>query len=270
MKEELFIDTYLLTNWLLNLACLYTTQTITKGKVKAVRALAASFVGALYAVFSVVVRPPGWVGLLLWLLVLIAMVYWVNAPTDLPRLVKAVLLCFLLATALGGILEALRNLFYPLGYKTTLIAILLGCGFCITGIRLFFLQVWQKANLKRVGLTLKLEESQLHLTGMVDSGNLLCEPITGHPVILIGARHINEKSLSPYFQGCPQNTKNFYIIPARTASGSMLVYGRKPTSATLILPGDKRVPLERVIVAADSRTRDYAGCDCLVPSTLIP
>ena len=100
-----------------------------------------------------------------------------------------------------------------------------------------------------------LSDRQVRLTALLDSGNLLRDPLTGLPVIVCSRR-----ALSPLNLLKPR----LRLIAVRTAAGQALMPVFRPTSVRLLTGGTWRDANALIGIAPES----YNGFQALVPVSL--
>ena len=100
----------------------------------------------------------------------------------------------------------------------------------------------------------------MQLTALIDSGNLLCDPLTALPVIILSRSSAIACGLDP--EALPQGMR---LIRARSASGTMLMPVFRPERVTLQAAGQWRA-VEAVVGVA---REDGCGFEALVPSSII-
>lgn len=120
-------------------------------------------------------------------------------------------------------------------------------------------------NVRQVEL--KVEDRAVILPAMLDSGNLLRDPITGLPVLVIPAR-----AACTLFPGMPDPSflpglpLGFRLLNVRTAAGSALLPMFKPDECRIYLNGSACKANLLVAVAG----REYGGVQALVPMSALP
>ena len=120
-------------------------------------------------------------------------------------------------------------------------------------------------NVRQVEL--KVEDRAVILPAMLDSGNLLRDPITGLPVLVIPAR-----AACTLFPGMPDPSflpglpLGFRLLNVRTAAGSAMLPMFRPDECRIYLNGSACKAHLLVAVAG----REYSGVQALVPMSALP
>ena len=103
---------------------------------------------------------------------------------------------------------------------------------------------------------------RLSFSAVCDSGNLLKDPLTGTPVILIGASVAGAEWLSRY-----ENPKGYRVIPYESVGGEGLLFGHKPDELTIRYKGKTYCPSALIAVAKGTKSFDgRGGC---IPAVLL-
>ncbi len=109
---------------------------------------------------------------------------------------------------------------------------------------------------------------------LIDSGNLLRDPISALPVILIcaeEARRFAGDETDSRFRGVPQTDASMRggvrVVPRRCGDETKLLYGFL-CPAVQIRRGGKCIS-RRAVICIDHDTDNYAGCGALLPASLL-
>lgn len=275
MHRVIYPDTYFLLNVLMDAASLFITARILSQRVKWYRVLLGAGLGAAASLLPLFF--PRW-----WATALAALAF---LPMDLiafgweraRSFFVACLFQFLTALVLGGAVEALY--WYSArqeGAHRLTPGIFLFC-LCL-GLGAFSL--WGKSTRRRleecvVSITIRRGEAQADLYALVDSGSMLREPMSGFPVILMKASAasplFSREEMAALRQGEAQAGLPMYAVPMRTASGSGVLFGFRPTVVGLHHKAFRKAYREtdRAVVALDFSDGAFAGCSCLVPLSMI-
>lgn len=119
----------------------------------------------------------------------------------------------------------------------------------------------------------------LRLHALADSGNLLCEPMTGKPCILVDTDAIAPilpaellhaaRLRDPLRIGSVSraNAKRICLIPTQTATGSGMLLGIRPDR--ICVDCGKGARQVDAVLAISSLSSSAAGHDALLPSVLL-
>ena len=198
-----YIDVVLLENLCMNYIILFGTAYITKIKRKHVRIFFSSLVGAIYAILAYAGIFPIYANLVVKIILSICMVYIAFSPKTIKGMLKELVVFYLVSFSLGGCAFALLYMVKPqnilmkdgvlIGTYPIKIALLGGVvGFTITYIA--FRVVKKKMTQKELIYSIKivLGNKQLETLVMLDTGNMLKDPLSNLPVILIEKEKLYE------------------------------------------------------------------------------
>lgn len=192
----IYIDVVLLENICMNYIILFATAYITKTKIKHIRLFVSSLLGAIYAILTYTGIFPLYSNFAVKVILSICMVYIAFAPKNIKNMLKKLILFYLISFTLGGCAFALLYIIRPqdifmkngvyIGTYPIKIIFLAGIiGFVIT--YLSFSSVKNKISKKELiyQIDIKICGRNLVTKVILDTGNMLKEPISGAPVILI-------------------------------------------------------------------------------------
>ncbi len=248
------IEAYLLDNLMMNYLMLRLAGTLLGVRTKQLLMLAVSLFGAVYALCAAAVLPAlaGWVPKLLLgcAMALPLKTAWRDYP-------KAIVSVYLSSCLMGGVMFGISLLFGG-GFSG-------GTFVCTVPVRIALASAFVCALLPRVVLTLihtlksrasrvrveiRLRDRVFTAEALVDSGNLLVEPITGRSVVVV------KKGLLPKERGLP--------VPYRTIGGEGLIYALRPESVRVFQGGWRSV--DALVAEADT---ELLAADAIFPAELL-
>ncbi len=191
-----YLDVVLLENLCMNYIILFATGYILKIKQNHIRELISALLGAIYAIVAYMQILEIYSTITMKIVLSIVMVYIAYKPKTLKLLAKQLVIFYLTSFVFGGCAFALLYFVRPqdilmkdgiyIGTYPIKIA-LLGCivGFTITVIS--FRIVKSKLTKKDMICNIKIyiNEKDIVTTAIIDTGNLLKDPITRVPVIVV-------------------------------------------------------------------------------------
>ena len=254
MQEGVYIDLYILVNTSMNLLCLMITASLLHRRVNRLRALLAAVFGGIYAAAILLCGMDGILGFTCDCLaggVMCAIAFAGKAFT-VPRFFQCAAVEVLTSMILGGVMTALyallNRLDLPLeilegdGLSVWMFALLSAVAglFTLRGGRFFGLS----GHTKSVVLEVRLFEKELTLRAMVDSGNLLRDPVSGKSVIVADLDRLIHILPPALTRACQKGDYTEWLsnyehakcsrpIPARTAAGASMLLAIVPQSLTL-------------------------------------
>lgn len=192
----IYIDVVLIENILMNYIILFTTGLILKIKIKHLRLILASFIGAIYSIIAYMGILEIYSSIVLKIILSIIIVYIAFNPQNIKKLWKDILIFYMVSFVFGGAAFALiyivkpqdilmkNGLFlgtYPL--KTVLLGAIVAFIIIIT----VFTVVKTKISKKDMYCQIKIKINGKYIKAktMIDTGNMLKEPITNTPVIIV-------------------------------------------------------------------------------------
>lgn len=192
----IYIDIILMENLIMNFIILYATGLVLKRKIKNIRLILASLLGAVYSLLAYISTFEIYTNMILKIILSILIVYIAFNAQNTKQIGKDLLLFYLISFVFGGAAFALiyiikpqdilmkNGLFlgtYPL--KTVILGSIIAFVIVITAFKI----VKSKFSAKDMycKIKIKLNEKQIQTNAMIDTGNLLKEPITNTPVIVV-------------------------------------------------------------------------------------
>ena len=191
-----YLDVVLLENLCMNYIILFATGYLMKIKMKQLRLIVSSILGGIYAVIAYLEILPIYSSFGMKVVLSILMVYIAFKPKGVKILSKQLIIFYLTSFVFGGCAFALLYFIKPqdilmrngvyVGTYPIKIALLGGIvGFIITYIafRIVKTKLRRKDILYNIEIT--LQEKRLKVKAMLDTGNLLKDPISKMPVIVV-------------------------------------------------------------------------------------
>lgn len=192
----IYLDVILLENICMNYIILFATGLIAKVKIRQLRIILSSLLGGIYAILSFAPVLEIYSNFIFKIILSITMIYIAFYPKNIKLLLKELLLFYLVSFAFGGCAFCLLYFIKPQdilmrnGYLTGTypikIALLGGIvGFVIVNIA--FKLVKGKISKKDMFCDIEIffKGKSVEIKAMIDTGNLLKDPISGMPVIVV-------------------------------------------------------------------------------------
>lgn len=192
----IYIDVVLLENLVMNYIILYATSIILRIKAKSLRLFLGSLIGAIYSVISYISVLQIYSTILLKIVLSIVIVYVAFYPQYLKSLLKQLLIFYLTSFVFGG---AAFSLIYFLRPQDILMRNGLFLGtyplkvILVSGIVAYFIIIiafkFIKTKISKKDIfceiTVELNEKKIQTKAILDTGNLLRDPISNLPVVVI-------------------------------------------------------------------------------------
>lgn len=192
----IYLDIVMIENVIMNYVILYVTAFLYKTKIRHFRILISSIIGGIYAVVSFIQILQIYSTITLKVILSIVMIYIAYNSKNLKILLKELLLFYLISFAFGGIAFALlyfvkpqdilmRNGLYIGTYPIKIV--FLGGIVGMAMIRLAYVTIKGKLSKKDMfcKISFSIMQKGKEITAIIDTGNLLKEPITANPVVVV-------------------------------------------------------------------------------------
>ena len=192
----IYVDVVLLENLCMNYIILFGTGYIIRLKIKHLRILLSSLIGAIYAILAYAGIFPMYANIFVKIVLSICMVYIAFYPKNIKGMVKELIVFYLVSFALGGCAFALLYIVKPqdifmkdgvyIGTYPIKIALLGGIvGFVVTYIAFKVVKTRMTKNELIYDMVIKIKDKELTTKVMLDTGNMLKDPISNMPVVLV-------------------------------------------------------------------------------------
>lgn len=191
-----YLDVILIENLCMNYIILFATGYILKLKMKHLRIIISSLIGGIYAIISYMDIIPIYSNLITKIILSISMVYIAYYPKNIKLCLKELLLFYLVSFVFGGCAFALLYIIKPQNIlmkngvyigtypiKVAIIGALVGFILTYLAFKLIKGKITKKSVFYEVEIFFK--DKMVEVTAMLDTGNLLKDPITQMPVILV-------------------------------------------------------------------------------------
>lgn len=199
----IYVDVVLLENICMNYIILFSTSYIIKIKRKHIRLFLSSLVGAVYAVLAYAEIVPLYANLIVKVILSIVMVYIAFYPKNFKGLLKELIVFYLVSFALGGCAFALLYIVRPqdifikngvyIGTYPIKIALLGGIvGFIVTYIAFKVVKNKIVKNQIIYEVEISIEDKTLKTRLLLDTGNMLKDPISNSPVLVVEKNILKE------------------------------------------------------------------------------
>ena len=270
MQQDVYIDLYFLINTSMNLLCLVLTASLLHRKIHRWRAILGAAVGGAYAIGALLFGSGGVLGLVSDCAVAFVMcaITFSTKRCTVWRLLQCTAVQTLTSMILGGVMTALYSMLNRLhlpfealqgdNLSVWSLAILSAFSGLITAFGGRFFGFSQKT--KSVTLRVVVFGKEITLCAMVDTGNLLRDPVSGHSVIVAEeeqllailpkslAEALKSPSVERWLSERAYNSR-IRIIPTHTAAGTRMLPAIIPDSVT-ITDADGAYPADYLIAPA--------------------
>jgi len=280
----IYADTLFIVNFSMDFLSLYICARLMRYRIFPKRLAAAAAIGAAYALFSVIVS--SFAELTLVQLPLLMLCAFLMAYTAFGGGLKKALGCSAAYLAvnlgLGGLMTVLFSAasgIVGINYGDLTVSapdsspVLFGIITVISAAVSIIYGKFKEQSLSQKNVTahLKAFEAELKLTLMPDSGNLLRDPFSGKPVIIITANSVKnvfpndineaiQRKIPTIVDYSPMGLR---LIPTHSLNGNGILLGFRPELVEIDgIASD-------AVIAVDPVNDSFDGCDGLVPTSLI-
>lgn len=196
IKITVYIDLIFFENLIMNSIIIYATAILLKIKPKIWRVLISSSIGGTYAIVIYISKFKIYESIILKIILSIIMVYIAFNPQNMKKLWKQVLIFYLTSFVFGGAALYLiyfikpQNILIKNGLfageyvlKVILLGAIMGLVIIKVSIKIIKTKIRPKDMYCRIKI--KLNGKEVQTNAMIDTGNLVKEPITNIPVIIV-------------------------------------------------------------------------------------
>lgn len=284
-----YADILFAVNFSMDFISLYITGRLLSLRMTTPRMCTSAATGSLFSVLAIIYGDGGVIYFIMCAIVSALMCFIAYKNAGFVRLATATLVLFCVGSALGGMMTAVYSL--GEGYSVTdgadagddgggtfilLLVAATAVSAVIVGCRV--LRRW--IGVRTVNLEITDGRRKKHLMALLDSGNLLCEPISGRPAIIVRAdrlRGVIPAEIEALAYGAPDAAAmssissdrigRVRILPMREAGGGTILFGYVPDEIR-IRRGSRWHTVDAIIALSGER-QDFGGCDAVLPAALI-
>lgn len=191
-----YIDVVFLENLILNVIILYATSLIAKMNLKIIRTLISASIGSIYAIMYYIFQIGLYSNIIFKFVLSVIMIYVAFNPKEFKTLLKVLILFYLTSFVFGG---ASLSVIYLVNAqriniqngmiigKYTMNTIFTGIIIAFIVIVIAFKIIKSKISKNDLfcDIRFKINNKEIKTKAMLDTGNLLKEPITNIPVVVV-------------------------------------------------------------------------------------
>ena len=237
IKITIYIDVIFLENLIMNTIIIYATSIIIKIKPKTIRVIGAATIGSIYAIISYITGMKIYASITSKIVLSIIMVYIAFNPQNVKKMLKQLAIFYLTSFVFGGVALYLIYFIKPqdIVFKNGMFAgqyvlkvIMLGAivAFVVIKISLKIIKTKIKPKDMYCKIRFKLNGKTVETKAMIDTGNLVKEPITNTPVVIVESTLLYEvlpkeilnnleNILGGDFEKIPEDIQQEYVAKLR-------------------------------------------------------
>lgn len=197
----IYLDLILLENVVMNYIIILATGMICKANIKYIRIFLSSLLGAVYAIITYAVNIEAYTNQITKILVSVCMVYIAFNSANIKIMLKQLLIFYLTSFCFGGaayyllynisprLIETVNGFFvgtYPI--KIAILGGILGFFIINVSFKIIKSKLTKKDMIYDIEIFYKENKSEIKV--ILDTGNLLTDPITKTPVLIVEAQKL--------------------------------------------------------------------------------
>ena len=272
--KTLYIDVYFLINFTVDLLSLYFGALFAKVKSSPKRLIVASFISALFACFVVLSNLKSFLYIAILMLNAVILTVVFCGKISAVRQVKLFISFLVIETLIGGfvtyIYGKLDRYFYPLFTDGTigaenknllLLALLIMISYGI--LRLLLIVFNGSQSEENVRIIISILGKEAVTDALIDSGNLLCDPLDYSPVVIVKRSAISDLIGDKNITEDEKFKTKIRIIPVNSIVGEKIFIGIK---SDFIRIEDSNLEFKNTVIAIDEEKGSFGGYSTLLPS----
>lgn len=295
MEQTIYGDILFIINFSMDFVALYITAKIMHIKAKTLLLILASSIGAIYSVATLFFKGAFPISLVIDIAVSALMCIVAFKKMTGKSILLSWFLFFAVSALLGGSITAMYSLinsaignrinvgrpseaYSGLPANVFVIIALFSVVLTYAGGRL----IGRTSQVKVIEVTVTHDKKRVTFTALSDSGNLLCEPVSGRPAILVSYDII--APVIPYevltlMRTCSYeklsilsaaNLRRTRLIPAKGIGEGRILIGFLPDKITVKKAGRSVERHVDAVIAVDTKcSGDYGGCEGIISPSLI-
>ena len=276
--KALYIDVYFLINFCVDFLALHFASRFAKISTGNIRLITASSLGGVYAVLLALMPQSNALFTLLSIIFIFLMVFIVAKGASTTRKVKYLVAFLVFEILIGGLVYyayLTLDIFFPSSIESStptnrrllLFAVII---LLIMGVFRLLLSLFNNISAeKSVTLKLKIFGKSAEVCALIDSGNLVRDPMDMSPVMLIKRKAAEErfpktvKCLMGDGIYCDEVKKRIRLIPVKFGTSTRILKAICPERVSVIAKGKEEEI--RITIAIDEEGDSYGGFEALVP-----
>ena len=192
----IYIDIIFIENIIMNTIILYATAIILKQKVKNIRLIISAVIGSIYSILMYITKLTIYSSIISKFILSVVMAYVAFKPNDIKKIFKQIIIFYLTSFVFGG---AALGVIYMVNtgkisikngaiignytLKTILTGFVIAFLIIITAFK--FVKSKISKNDLFCNIIVKINKKEVKAKAMIDTGNMLKEPITNIPVVVM-------------------------------------------------------------------------------------
>ena len=271
METVLYADVLFLINFSMDYLSLYAVARLLALPTKTVRILTGAALGGIYGVASVLLSLRGIIGMLLAFFVSCGMARIAYGhPDSLRGFLRAVFSVWGIGATIGGGMTLISGFFHG----TAAYASYMDYPAVIAAVVLFVRMLARRGGRGYAEISFAYGENRYTGRALVDSGNLLRDPLSGLPVILIRSSDARtfaggevDGKFAGHFGERAGMSPGIRAVPVHGTDGCHILYGF--LCPEIQIRKGKHPVTRSAVICVDRMSGDYGGCGVLLPASLL-
>lgn len=247
MLRTIYADIVFAVNFFIDYLILWMSFSFLNIKVKLVNILFAAILGGLIAVLAAIFYSHSLLKIVFCIVGLMCMLYMCVGKKRMKIYTKLFAMVYMFSMVLGGVvcmLFGMNNL------SNSLCALITAAAVMFLSFRAY-VYVFKRSIINRyIDAVVKIEGCEYKVNLLCDSGNLLIDPYTYLPIIVL-------KKSALKLDGLSLKTR---LVPVETITGGGLISVLTPESIVLI-DGEQQIHIKAVVGFSET---EFSRCDCCV------
>ncbi len=290
MEQIIYADILFIVNFSMDFLALYIASRLLHHSCHFMSLIMSAGIGALYGVASLFMSGSVILNTLINTAVAILMCYIVFGAVSILALIRNTLCFYGISFLMGGVMTGVYNLankgltgrgIVINGNSASLVSEMPALTFIIiAAASVIFSYICSAVSArlrsrKKASVYIRIGKKDINITGLCDSGNLLCEPAGALPCLICNIKSIETLlpvGIVPLFREMkiglleyadPELAKRIRLVPMRSVGGS----GIKPG----IIPDEIRINGEskKLCVVCDTENEDFGGTESIIPASIL-
>lgn len=290
MEQIIYADILFIVNFSMDFLALYIVSKLLHHNCHFASLIMSAGIGAVYGVASLFLSGSAVINTLINTAVALLMCYIVFGAVSILALIRNTLCFYGVSFLMGGVMTGVYNLankglvgrgIVINGDSASLVSDIPSLTFIIIAVISVAFSYFCSAvsarlkSRKKASVYIRIGKKEINITGLCDSGNLLCEPAGSLPCLICNLKSIESLlpiGVIPLFREMkiglleyadPELAKRIRLVPTRSVGGS----GIKPG----IIPDEIRINGEskRLCVVCDTENDDYGGTESIIPASVL-
>lgn len=267
--QIVYADVLFMVNFCSDYLSLFITSRLINQKTKAWKMVLSSILGGFYSFFPYFISANKPIFLLLHISFAALMCAIAFGVDGFKTFFLSVAVYILSSALLGGLVSGLHSLAGSYSGNTytqlTPLSFLLICIISVVTVICYCLLCKKRLETRWAEIKIHINDLKITAKLLADSGNLVTEPFSALPVIILSAVTLPFPYDNPESESFPLPLR---AIPYASANGQGCFFGFRPKKTEIIRLGRKPKSVD-VYIAIDTANNKYSGYDGIIPTSIL-